>query len=180
MVSNSINFVSTTSLSNGYVFDKKIYTPDIKLGPNDGVNDLVIQRNGAAFEFNSLSGISTFKMNKTLLVTGDIQSTSDPRLKQDITPIPLDLLLERINKINLYNFRYKTALEDLTLGVLSTEVKEVFPELVKTDEQGFESVNYQGLAAISIAANKKLNERLTTLEEQVQNLTNLVVSKGGI
>jgi hypothetical protein len=55
------------------------------------------------------------------------------------------------------------------LGVIAQEVEEVFPELVKTDEQGYKRVNYVGLIAPLIEAVKELDDRVTRLEQTIEN-----------
>ena len=50
------------------------------------------------------------------------------------------------------------------LGVIAQEVEEVFPELVRTDADGFKTVNYHGLVAPLIEAIKELDARVAALE----------------
>lgn len=54
------------------------------------------------------------------------------------------------------------------LGVIAQEVEEVFPELVRTDERGFKTVNYVGLIAPLIEAVKELDARIEALERKLR------------
>jgi hypothetical protein len=57
------------------------------------------------------------------------------------------------------------------LGVIAQEVEAVFPELVRTDERGFKSVNYLRLIAPLIEAVKELDERLDRVERSLDRGT---------
>ena len=50
------------------------------------------------------------------------------------------------------------------LGVIAQEVEEAFPEAVRTNANGFKSVDYMGLVAVLVEAVKELDERLVALE----------------
>jgi Chaperone of endosialidase len=52
------------------------------------------------------------------------------------------------------------------LGVIAQEVEEVFPELVRTGEDGYKRVNYVGLIAPLIEAVKELDSRVQALERR--------------
>lgn len=54
-------------------------------------------------------------------------------------------------------------------GVSAQTVEAYFPELVKENEDGIKSVNYDGLAVVAIAAIKKLTERIEQLEDIIRN-----------
>jgi hypothetical protein len=54
-------------------------------------------------------------------------------------------------------------------GVSAQSVEKYFPELVREDETGTKSVNYDGLAGVALAAIKKLTERIEELENIVYN-----------
>ena len=54
-------------------------------------------------------------------------------------------------------------------GVSAQTVEEYFPELVREDEKGVKSVNYDGLTVVAIAAIKKLTERIEQLEDIIRN-----------
>ena len=56
------------------------------------------------------------------------------------------------------------------IGVLAQEVKEVFPELVSMDENDMYSVNYQGLVPILINAIKEQDDKISRLENLVEQL----------
>jgi hypothetical protein len=58
--------------------------------------------------------------------------------------------------------------EGADLGVIAQEVEQVFPELVRTDDQGYKQVNYIGLIAPLIEAVKELDARVQALERAAE------------
>ena len=52
------------------------------------------------------------------------------------------------------------------LGVIAQEVEQAFPEAVRTDADGYKSVDYMGLVAVLVEAVKELDERLTAVERR--------------
>jgi len=58
------------------------------------------------------------------------------------------------------------------LGVIAQEVEAVFPEAVRTEADGYKSVDYMGLVAVLVEAVKELDERLTAVErDQAERLS---------
>ena len=53
-------------------------------------------------------------------------------------------------------------------GVLAQDVEAAFPHLVARDEEGFLSVDYDGLVGVLIEATKRLDERLSALEAHME------------
>jgi len=51
-------------------------------------------------------------------------------------------------------------------GVIAQDVEAAFPELVVTDEEGYRSVDYNGLIGVLIEAVKELDSRLAALERE--------------
>lgn len=66
---------------------------------------------------------------------------SDPRLKQNIELVGRD---ERTG-LNLYEFAYKDMPHERWRGVMADEVLQVMPSAVRTNEEGFMSVDYGAL-----------------------------------
>jgi hypothetical protein len=51
-------------------------------------------------------------------------------------------------------------------GFIAQEVKELFPELVRSDEKGLLAINYTGLIPVLLEAIKDLQDRVEQLEQQ--------------
>ncbi len=98
-------------------------------------------------------------LDNNLIIGGNITSTSDKRLKENIKP--LSDCLSKINKISGYSFT-RNDLQDKNkkyLGLIAQEVEEVFPELV-TEKDNIKSINYQSFTAILLECIKELNETI--------------------
>ncbi|QRR03819.1 tail fiber domain-containing protein [Dyadobacter sandarakinus] len=93
-------------------------------------------------------------------LNGSMIQTSDRRLKKDITLLP-GSSLSKLSKINGYFFRWNDGRTDQSIqtGLIAQEVENLFPELVKTDEKGFKSVNYIGMIPHLIESVKELKSK---------------------
>lgn len=114
----------------------------------------------------------------TGMVNGTVIVPSDRRLKTDIGPI--EGALARILRLEGVRYRYRT--EDFPerlsdtgpqYGVIAQDLEGVYPELVRTDRNGYKAVNYIGLIAPLIEATREVatscadaRERLHVLERE--------------
>ena len=104
----------------------------------------------------------------SLNVTGDITaySTSDERLKTNVTPI-LDSL-NKIGEIQGYEYDWiENEYHNNTghdIGVIAQEIEKIAPEAVSTRDNGYKAVKYEKLVPILIQAIKELNEKVNKLE----------------
>jgi len=106
-----------------------------------------------------VSGNATVTGNLTATT---VTSTSDYRLKKDITPISLDNY--SIDKLNPVEFKYKSD-EIKTLGFLAHELQEEIPILVtgNKDDDEYQSVNYIGLIPLLVKEIQELKRKLDEL-----------------
>ena len=104
----------------------------------------------------------------SLNVTGDITaySTSDERLKTNVTPI-----LDSLNKIGeIQGYEYDWIENEYhnnighDIGVIAQEIEKIAPEAVSTRDNGYKAVKYEKLVPILIQAIKELNEKVNKLE----------------
>lgn len=120
------------------------------------INTLSVS-NGANIS-NTLN-VSNIVLANDLVIGGNITSTSDKRLKENI--IPLSDCLNKITKLKGYSFT-RNDLEDKNkkyLGLMAQEVEEAFPELV-VETNGIKSINYQSFVAVLLECIKELNDKL--------------------
>jgi len=120
------------------------------------INTLSVS-NGANIS-NTLN-VSNIVLANDLVIGGNITSTSDKRLKENI--IPLSDCLSKITKLKGYSFT-RNDLEDKNkkyLGLMAQEVEEAFPELV-VETNGIKSINYQSFVAVLLECIKELNDKL--------------------
>ncbi len=138
-----------------------------------------------------------------LTVTNTFTNLSDKRLKHDFKPLIGSAA--RLQKLNAFNYRWNSISKQDTValqtGLIAQEVEKIFPELVKTDNEGFKSINYIGLIPHLIEAvkelkrendrlgfenmslkkaaakNESIEARLQTLEKLVQQMTSSAEKK---
>jgi hypothetical protein len=101
---------------------------------------------------------------QNVTATGDVIafSTSDKRLKIDITPILSPL--EKINRLSGVNFKWDEAIQAKykgnDVGVLAQEIEAVLPEAVITRDDGYKAVRYEKIIPLLIEAIKELQTRI--------------------
>lgn len=136
---------------------------------NDSI--LVLERRRAGVLINNPS--ETFHVNGNILATGTIISGSDRRWKKDITKI--DSALDKV--ISLEGVHYFWIEEeqerrgkDKQIGLIAQNVEEVFPEAIKKDNEGYMSVNYDGLVGALVEAIKEQQVMINDLKAEVTEL----------
>jgi hypothetical protein len=86
---------------------------------------------------------------------------SDERLKENFNN--LENALGIIMALNIYNFDWKgTNVEDI--GLIAQEVEKVFPQAVKTLENGVKVIDYNKFIALIIKAIKEIKEEIDNLK----------------
>jgi len=139
--------------------------------------DIVAYSVGNLFLFSNSIKNGRLDTSGNFTVSGDVTaygSPSDIRLKTIKEKIPN--ALESVLKLNGYRFDWKKPDEILNIkediGVIAQEVEAVFPELARTNENGFMSVRHQGLTAVLIEAIKEQQTQIEELKELVNKLIN--------
>lgn len=101
--------------------------------------------------------------------------SSDKRFKKNITN--LNSTLEKVLSVKTYSYLYdqqqfpKMRFDDgLHFGVLAQEIKEVFPNLVSEDKDGYNSVNYLEIIPLLITS---IQEQQVMIENQNQKIADL-------
>ncbi|MCE6987768.1 tail fiber domain-containing protein [Dyadobacter sp. CY323] len=102
--------------------------------------------------------------NGNATISGSNYNTSDLRLKRNFAS--LSNSLAKLTDLNGYHYFWKDSTLDQTLqtGLIAQEVETHFPELVKTDDKGFKSVNYTGLIPHLIESVKELKASVEYLK----------------
>jgi hypothetical protein len=99
-------------------------------------------------------------------------STSDSRLKENITPIAN--ALDKVKSLTGVEFDWKEETKDVhgyeghDVGVIAQEVQAVLPEAIRTNDTGYLSVRYEKMIALLIEANKELAARVEELEKKLK------------
>ena len=115
-------------------------------------------------------------------VAGDITAfySSDKRLKTNLVPIegPLD----KLNKINGYNFEWIENKEihshtGKDIGVIAQEINEILPEVTTIRDNGYMAVRYEKLTPFLVSCVKEQQkiikeqrEKMNNQEKEISNL----------
>jgi hypothetical protein len=115
--------------------------------------------------------------------------SSDERLKKNITTLE-GTILDQVLALRpvTYNWlKHDEEVDQKYIGFIAQEVEEIFPDLVKTDdESGFKSLNYGGLMPYTIAAIQEMNIQVAaipkledqTLYEKVSTFLRGIAERG--
>lgn len=127
--------------------------------------------NGTANVSGAMTGVTTITASgaiscASLKASGEVTAHSDRRLKTDIRPLEIR---GELNPVTYVKDGKKS------IGFIADEVKEVYPELVVTDESTDEkylSLNYAQLTAVLYAEIKELKNQIRELNEKVRIMAN--------
>ena len=103
-----------------------------------------------------------------VLVSGDLNSTSDERLKKNIKPI--DNALADICQLEGVTFDWKDT-GTQGQGFIAQQVEPIIPDVVNTDEDtGMKSINYVGLIGHLVEAIKTQQTQIDDLKAEIQSM----------
>lgn len=106
----------------------------------------------------------------TQFIAADFRIESDKRLKSELTEIDVDKLLN----IDVYQYKHKDGF--YSYGVMAQDVEKVFPYAVSTYD-GYKTVNYNALSAITIGLLKKyINKDNRAIGEIIEVLSGSKIS----
>lgn len=128
----------------------------------DNSNDLNINNSSSSSRpvYINKGGGGGLKVGGNITATAFFES-SDIRLKENIQP--LNYGLNEIEKIDTHTWNWKNNNES-DIGLIAQELEAVLPELVRTDEEGYKSVNYPKLVPILINSIKDLSNQVKALK----------------
>ena len=115
----------------------------------------------------SLGGLETNEagdniITGNLVVSGDITSTSDKTLKDNIKSI--EGALDIVTKLSGKMFTMKSdETQKEKIGFIAQEIEQHLPQVVSTDSNGIKSVSYGNVAALLVEAIKELNQKIEDL-----------------
>ncbi len=152
---------------------------------------------GVAVNSTNTSGFD-FAVNGTAakLGGGSWSVYSDARLKHSVEPLPQGTL-DRLLKLQGYTFEYKQeaiennlALPGRQTGLIAQEVREIFPEWVDTNDEGFLFVTERGVTALFVEAMRELraekdaeigelNRKIDQLSQRLEELEGVIYSVTG-
>jgi len=137
-------------------------------GYTTNVGDITGVTAGTNLNGGGSSGGVTLNLDSTITVTtvnaGTVNTTSDERAKDDITPITG--ALDKVQQLGGYSFTLK-ATDEKSSGVIAQEVQKVMPELVQEGAEGLLSVQYGNMVGLLIEAIKEQQAQIDELKQKL-------------
>ena len=157
------NITSTGTISGGTLTDGTLSVTGGNLSTTGSatVNSLTVA--GLAGSADTYTGDGA--VNSFTISAGGAFSSSDIRLKTEIATI--DDALTKILEAAGVQYKFKNDTTSLHTGVIAQEIEKLFPHLVRTDENGYKSVNYIEIIPILMEAMKEQQAIINTLENKV-------------
>jgi hypothetical protein len=106
--------------------------------------------------------------SSTIKASGGFFQESDIRKKTDIEEISMSL--EDLVKISTIYFKYKNDLNKKEIGVIANEVKDICPEIIIEDEDGYLNVDYSKLSVLALEGVKLLYENQINIMMDIQKI----------
>lgn len=136
-------------------------------------------------EMIGLDGTVLYANDEGTRVNGDLQAnglflSSDSRMKTNVESI--SDRIESLCDISGVSYRLsakKSAATDsrTRFGFIAQEVKEYYPELVRTDENGYMSVDYVGFIPLLLESIKDLQKQVSDQQQIIATLTDVRKNK---
>lgn len=111
--------------------------------------------------------------------TGRFLPVSDKRLKKNI--IPVNNVLANLGKLNIYSYEYHAPggysgflPNGKHFGFMAQELKEVYPNFVQLNSNGYYSVNYQEMIPLLAKGMQEQQTQIEELKKEVAELKSLV------
>ena len=155
----TLNVTASPSFTDVYVADQILHTGD---------TNTYLQFHAADQWRVVVGGSERLEVKNSsphVLVSGDLNSTSDERLKDNIEPI--ENALSDVCKLEGVSFNWKDTGTKAT-GFIAQQVEPILPDLVNTSEDdGIKSVNYIGLIGHLVEAIKEQQAQIDELKQKL-------------
>jgi hypothetical protein len=96
-----------------------------------------------------------------------VTTISDRRLKEDIRPIMN--ALDKVSSMQAVRYRLHNDPSHLCIGYIAQDLEAILPEVVRTDAEGWKSIQYTNLPGLIIEAVKELNEKYSRIKYLLSN-----------
>lgn len=177
-------FLNTTtdygSMFNIYAYNTRAAYFDVSHTSDQSGFTVRLDREGSqAYVLNYNSMDRFFVFGSGLVYGLTYYSWSDAKLKEDVKTI--ENALEKVLQLRGVTFKYKKeeaadsnivvgVNQKTHIGVVAQEVENILPEVVTTAPDGTKAVAYSELVGVLIEAIKEQNEKIETLEEELEDI----------
>lgn len=102
-----------------------------------------------------------------MVVADKFKVRSDARLKSEIRK--LKDCLGTLSQITGVEYKFKNA-KTKSFGMIAQDVKEIIPEVVSQDDDGYFNISYIDLIPFLVESIKEMNERVDALSRKIDSL----------
>ncbi|WP_340010425.1 tail fiber domain-containing protein [Chryseobacterium sp. MYb328] len=172
---NGTQWESMGTNSNIYTSDGAITTPLASRNVDLNGKNLVFSGTGSVGIGTAPSATAKLDVAGTVKASA-IDYNSDERLKKNITEIKSSR--EIINKLRPVSYfwnetgKKKGGNSQLQYGLIAQEVEKVLPNIVSTDHDGYQSVNYNELIPLLLQTAQEQGKKIEELQKELQHLKN--------
>ena len=158
----------------GAVYDSWLSLSDTPNNSTHAAGMYVKMGNENKLEFTDLAA-DVAALDLDSLTTRSLSVTSDIRSKKHIESFDVNEAVDIVNKLGMYEYRYREGDQRQKIGVIAQEVEEHFPRAVTQGSQ-YKQVDFTQIISLLLANVKALNERLDKLQtQQLDGTENLSV-----
>lgn len=104
------------------------------------------------------------EVSGSIKASGTVIQGSDRRLKENITPIPF--ALDKVENIQGVNYNL-IGQEKTQAGFVAQDIKNIIPEVVSKDNNGYLGVNYSGVIPYLVESIKELKAEIDELKSRL-------------
>ncbi|MCQ2975241.1 MAG: tail fiber domain-containing protein [Bacteroidales bacterium] len=147
----------------------------LTIGKNNISNENFVFCIGWGANQNNRANILTVDNGGNISYTGTASSTSDKRLKTNISS--LNNSLSQVMKLEGVSFNWdktksikSSADEKLHFGFIAQDLEKIFPNLVSEDSNGYKTVNYTEVIPVLTEAIKEQQNQIDNLTKENQEL----------
>lgn len=170
-----LSFVSAGGVTGNAVkltyFDQTTFYSALEIANTaSGYGKLILMKTGGNVGIGSASPSVKLDVNGSVNCTGG-SCSSDVRWKKNITPI--NNSLDKILKLQgvyydwkIKEFPNKDFENKKQVGFIAQDVEKVIPELVRTDNDGYKSLDYQKMVAFLVEAVKEQQKQIDELKKK--------------
>jgi hypothetical protein len=188
LFSNITGYPTSSALIRCNSVYSSVTTPDFTWWGNDqtglyhpGANSMGIAIGGTqAAEIDNYN----FNVYPMLWAYGGFTVGSDKRFKKNVQPLEhaLDKILKLDGKSYSFaqeEFKEKKFPSGTTFGFIAQEVKEIIPEVVRTDAHGYYGVDYIALIPYLVESIKEQNKKIEELSSKLESQNNAAINPSG-
>ncbi|NCC88260.1 MAG: tail fiber domain-containing protein, partial [Clostridia bacterium] len=163
-VSVSSISASNTITAKGNVFAAGLVIGSYGMEVSRGQPKRLTTRSAATsyIDFDYSGGYIKIAANGGTMVNA-VAYSSDVRLKENIIPLEIDDVAQKIYGLNGYKYNLKTN-PTTEIGLIAQDLLNTFPELVSKNTEDYYAINYHMLSVLLLETVKQLNRRVEILE----------------